>query len=187
MDFTLKWFFFVALVLLEFEVRVEARGHGGRGGGGHGGIGGGGGCVGDKCIGTANLALYIMVPAVLSMVLTLIIYCCCYKKSPQEEPTNMARPQPVVATNLGMQPPTTHYGQLGYPEHQGAPPPTGFTVPTGSGYPLHAYPPALGPGYPTPVNTTSLGFQPNPGTVYPVNPEYPGTTQGNLPYPPTQF
>ena len=128
-----------------------------------------------------------MVPSVLSLVLTLIIYCGCYNTSPQEEPTNMARPQPVVATNLGMQPPTTHYGQLGYPEHQGAPPPTGFTVPTGSGYPLHAYPPALGPGYPTPVNTTGLGFQPNPGTVYPVNPEYPGTTQGNLPYPPTQF
>ena len=172
MDFTLKWFFFVALVLLEFEVRVEARGRG---------------CVGDKCIGTAKLILYIMVPPVLGGVLMLIIYCCCHKKSPQEEPTNMARPQPVVATNLGMQPPTTHYGQLGYPEHQGAPPPTGFTVPTGSGYPLHAYPPALGPGYPTPVNTTGLGFQPNPGTVYPVNPEYPGTTQGNLPYPPTQF
>ena len=168
----------MALVLLEFEVRVEARGVGGRGGGG---------CVGDKCIGTAKLILYIMVPPVLGGVLMLIIYCCCHKKSPQEEPTNMARPQPVVATNLGMQPPTTHYGQLGYPEHQGAPPPTGFTVPTGSGYPLHAYPPALGPGYPTPVNTTGLGFQPNPGTVYPVNPEYPGTTQGNLTYPPTQF
>ena len=172
MDFTLKWFFFVALVLLEFEVRVEARGRG---------------CVGDKCIGTAKLILYIMVPPVLGGVLMLIIYCCCHKKSPQEEPTNMARPQPVVATNLGMQPPTTHYGQLGYPEHQGAPPPTGFTVPTGSGYPLHAYPPALGPGYQTPVNTIGLGFQPNLGTGYPVNPEYPGTTQGNLPYPPTQF
>ena len=74
MNYTLKWCI-VAIVLLQFEVGIEARGHGRGGGGGHGGIGG----SGNKSIGDPTTT--IIVVTVVFIVLSLIVLWCNLKYS----------------------------------------------------------------------------------------------------------
>ena len=135
MNYTLKWCI-VAIVLLQFEVGIEARGRGGGRSGGRGGIGG----SGNKSIGDPTTT--IIVVTVVFIVLSFIVLWCNLKyygycdTKEEEEPKNMATPQPPIthqkSTNDQDVPPPSypnHQGgppSTGYPDHQGVPPPTGY-------------------------------------------------------------
>ena len=180
MNYTLKWCI-VAIVLLQFEVGIEARG--GRGGGrsrGRGGSGGSGGSGGGGDL----LTMWAILGPILGLIgLCLIIYVYVYycdTEEEEEEPKNMATPQPPIthqkSTNdQGVPPPSypDHQGvppPTGYPDHQGVPPPSYHDhqgVPPPTGYPDHQ-------GVPSPYYPDHQGAPPTTG--YPDHQDVPPAT-----------